>query len=146
MIIVNFKKTRDDAILPERKTSGSAGYDLYALLDGESILLLPGEKYKFRTGASMELPSGYCAFVSSRSSVSWNQDLEIIGGNGTIDDDYRGEIMVPLRNVGRDAQRVYNGQRIAQLVIQKYEAVKFNEVKDLNKTERGDGSFGSTGR
>lgn len=154
MIHVNFKKLNESAQTPKRGSMGAAGYDLYAVLDEEQMdfdlsdyfVLAPGAKHKFRTGIAIELPPGYYAQVTSRSGTSWGQDLEIVGNCGTIDDDYRGEIIVPLRNVGTYYQKVYNGQRIAQMIVQKYETVDFEEKEKLNETERSENGFGSTGK
>lgn len=141
-MILDYKKTDSRAIVPTRGSKFAAGYDLYAI---EYKLLAPGEKYKFRTGLAIELPPGYFGAIKSRSGVSWKQDLDIVGSAGTIDEDYRGEITVPLWNTGNEEQFIEAGQRIAQLVIEKYTEVDWREVNELHPSERGDGGFGSTG-
>jgi len=141
-MIIDFKKTDDKAIVPTRGSKHAAGYDLYAI---EDVILAPGNKYKFRTGLAIELPPGYFGTIKSRSGVSWKQDLDIVGSAGTIDEDYRGEITVPLWNTGNEDQHIVAGQRIAQLVIEKYHEVEWHEVKELHPTARGCGGYGSSG-
>lgn len=142
-MLIDFVKMHPDAIVPTRGSRFAAGYDLYAI---EDVTLLPGEKYKFRSGIAIELPPGCFGSVKSRSGVSWKQDLDIVGSSGTIDEDYRGEIVIPLWNTGLKPQTITRGQRIAQLVIQSYKEVEWREVDQLHESKRGAGGFGSTGR
>lgn len=139
---VRFKKIDEKAKTPTRGSREAAGYDLYAL---EDVEIRPGEKHRFNTGIAIELPMGYFASIKSRSGTSWKRDLEIVGGSGTVDSDYRGPVKVPMRNMGDEPVNVIAGNRIAQLVIQKHEVVEWEEADELNETERGEGGFGSTG-
>lgn len=140
---LKFRKTDPRATVPTRGSREAAGYDLYALEDAE---IRPGEKYRFNTGIAIELPMGYFASIKSRSGTSWKRDLEIVGGSGTVDSDYRGPVKVPMRNMGDESIKIYAGNRIAQLVIQKHEVADWEEAEELNKTERGEGGFGSSGK
>lgn len=153
MIIVDFKKTTEKAIVPTQGSKFAAGYDLYVVLTDEGLppfeddcyILAPGATHKFHTGIAVELPPGYYASVRSRSGMSWSNNIEVVGGSGTIDSDYRNEIYVPLRNMSDCYVKIYEGQRIAQLIIQKHETVQWKEVDELHPSDRGMGGFGSTG-
>ena len=139
---VRFKKTDPNAKTPTRGSREAAGYDLYSI---EDIAIRPGDKHRFDTGIAVELPMGYYGSIRSRSGTSWKRDLEIVGGAGCLDSDYRGNLMVPMRNMSDEVVIVTPGERIAQLVIQKHEVVEWEEADELNETERGEGGFGSTG-
>ncbi|CAM2006450.1 dUTP diphosphatase [Acanthopleuribacter pedis] len=130
--------------LPEYATALSAGVDLrYA---GETPLVLePGARQACPTGLCMALPAGYEAQVRPRSGLSLKQGLTVINSPGTIDADYRGEILVPLVNLGQEAVSVERGQRIAQLVVAPVIQVTWRQVEGLDETERGEGGFGHTG-
>lgn len=130
--------------IPEYKTKGSAGFDLEALTD-EEICLKPGERKLIPTGLFMELPEGYEAQVRARSGLAIKNGIGLINGIGTIDADYRGEICVPLINLGNKDFSVSNGDRIAQVVINKIEQADFELTDNLEETERGKGGFGHTG-
>lgn len=139
---VKFKRTNPHAVVPTRGSREAAGYDLYAC---EFTVIRPGDKYRFDTGIAIELPPGCFASIKSRSGTSWGCDLEIVGGSGTVDSDYRGPIKVPIRNVGDEPVSIRKGDRIAQLIIQRHEVADWEESEELNNTERGAGGFGSTG-
>lgn len=143
---INFKKLNEKAIIPEYKTSGSAGFDLNVLLDGDSEIIKKGEIKLLKTGLAMALPEGYEAQVRSRSGLSLKNGLIILNAPGTIDSDYRGEICLIMMNCGREDYIVENGSRMAQMVIAKYEKAEIAIVDDLDSTERGNGAFGSTGK
>ena len=134
--------------LPVYETIGSAGMDLKAnLVDecGEKITLEPMERKLISTGLFIELPHGYEAQVRPRSGLSIKHGITMINCVGTIDSDYRGEIKVPVVNLSNEKYTITNGERIAQMVIAKYERVRLTESKELEETERGAGGFGSTG-
>ena len=129
--------------LPKYQTELSAGMDLYANLD-ESIPLKSLERKLIPTGLFLELPEGYEAQVRPRSGLSIKNGITVLNSPGTIDADYRGEIGVILVNLSTENFNINNGDRIAQLVIAKYETAVWQEVSEINATERGAGGFGST--
>ena len=130
--------------LPKYETIASAGMDLRANLS-ESITLKPLERTLVKTGLFMELPVGYEAQVRPRSGLALKKGITVLNSPGTIDADYRGEIGVILINLSNEDFVIENGERIAQLVIAKYEQAEFIEVNELSETSRGTGGFGSTG-
>lgn len=131
--------------IPEYETSGSAGMDLKAVLD-ETVVLAPGERKLIPTGLYIELPPGYEAQVRARSGLAIKHGITLINCVGTIDSDYRGEIKVPLVNLGSEDFEIKNGERIAQMVIAKYEQVRWQVTDELSETQRGEGGFGHTGK
>ena len=131
--------------LPSYATTHSAGMDLRANLE-TSITLAPGERALITTGLFLELPEGTEAQVRPRSGLAFKHGVTVLNSPGTIDADYRGEVGVILINHGHEPFEVKDGERVAQLVIARYERVAFAEVVDLSSSERGDGGFGHTGR
>jgi dUTP pyrophosphatase len=131
--------------LPEYATSGSAGMDIRANL-GEDLLIQPGERVLVPTGLFIELPDGYEAQIRPRSGLAIKQGITCLNSPGTIDSDYRGEIRVILINHSQEEQRLHHGDRIAQMVVQKFEHVKWKSVKNVKATERNEGGFGHTGK
>ena len=131
--------------LPEYQTSASAGVDLKAVLD-EALELKPLERKIIRTGLKIALPDGYEAQVRPRSGLAAKHGISILNAPGTIDADYRGEIGIILVNLSNQDFIVKPGDRIAQLVIAKYEQIKWKITQELPNTKRGDGGFGSTGK
>ena len=131
-------------IVPAYGTSGSAGFDLPAYVE-EPITLKPGERRLIPTGIFMELPQGYEAQVRARSGLAIKNGIGLVNGIGTVDSDYRGELLVPMINWGQQDFIIRNGDRIAQVVINKYEQVEFELSESLDCTERGAGGFGHTG-
>jgi dUTP pyrophosphatase len=129
--------------LPKYQTALSAGMDLYANLD-ESLTLKSLERKLIPTGLFLELPEGYEAQVRPRSGLAIKNGISVLNAPGTIDADYRGEIGVILVNLSTESFNVNNGDRIAQMVIAKYETAEWQEVSEINETERGAGGFGST--
>lgn len=129
---------------PKYETAGSAGFDLPAYLE-EPITLRPGERRLVPTGIFMELPQGYEAQVRARSGLAIKNGIGLVNGIGTVDSDYRGELLVPLINWGDKDFIIRNGDRIAQVVINRYEQAEFELSEDLDSTERGTGGFGHTG-
>jgi len=144
-IKVKFVKVREGAKAPERGSKFAAGYDLSAYLPLEKISLYPGEVLKVPSGLAVEIPEGYFGGIYARSGLSTKQGLKPANCTGIVDSDYRGEIIVALHNDSRDIRTIEHGQRIAQLVIQPYLNVEFEEADNLEDTERGDGGFGSSG-
>jgi dUTP pyrophosphatase len=140
---VNIINTSTNA-LPAYETTGSAGMDLRANIE-QSITLSPLERFMVPTGLSIELPDGYEAQVRPRSGLAAKKGLTCLNSPGTIDSDYRGELKVILVNLSNEVQIIEPGERIAQMVIAKYEKVTLEEVQSLSTTERGAGGFGSTG-
>ncbi|MGI6727861.1 MAG: dUTP diphosphatase [Anaerovoracaceae bacterium] len=132
-------------ILPAYQTKGSAGMDLHAYLS-ESITISPGERDLIPTGLAIQLPLGYEAQIRARSGLAIKYGIGLVNGIGTIDSDYRGEIKVPLINWGNIPFVINNGDRIAQMIIARYESVEWEKVKSLEESIRGDGGFGHTGQ
>jgi dUTP pyrophosphatase len=131
--------------LPEYATEGSSGMDIRAFLN-EPVVLQPMQRALIPTGLYIELPYGYEAQIRPRSGLAIKQGITCLNTPGTIDADYRGEIKVILINLSNDNVTINNGDRIAQMVFQKVEMVKFKEVESINVTERGQGGFGHTGK
>lgn len=134
--------------IPKYETENSAGLDLRALLD-KPMIIKPMERVLIPTGIFLEIPNGFEGQVRARSGLSIKYGLTMVNGVGTVDSDYRGELKVPMINLGSEEFKVESGDRIAQIVFAKYETVSFESVdstEDLEKTERGTGGFGHTGR
>lgn len=131
--------------LPKYATSQSAGVDLHANISTE-IRLSPLERKLIPTGLFIALPKGTEAQIRPRSGLAYKEGVTVLNAPGTIDADYRGEVMVLLINLSDQIVSINNGDRIAQMVIAKYELVDFMEVEVLTETQRGDGGFGSTGK
>ena len=134
-----------DNPLPFYATDGSSGLDLYAALE-EPLEIGPLERAMIPTGIRIALISGLEAQVRPRSGLAVKKGLTVLNSPGTIDSDYRGEIRVILVNLSNETVELKPGERIAQMVVAKYERVEWQEVDELNKTERGEGGFGSTGQ
>ena len=131
--------------LPNYQTENSAGVDLKANINAE-ITLLPLQRVLVPTGIKIALPEGYEAQVRPRSGLALKNGVTVLNSPGTIDADYRGEIGVILVNLSNENFVIKDGERIAQLVITKYEKVRFEKVEVLDETARGAGGFGSTGK
>ena len=130
--------------LPDYATSGSAGMDLAAAINCD-IIIQPGEVTKVATGIAIALPEDFEAQIRPRSGLAIKHKVTVLNAPGTIDSDYRGEIIVLLINHSQVPFIVTRGMRIAQMVINKVEKITWQEVKDLETTTRGEGGFGSTG-
>ena len=130
--------------IPFYATTSSAGADLRAAV-GTPLVLKPGERALVPTGIAMALPTGYEGQVRPRSGLAVKFGITVLNAPGTIDADYRGEVMVPLINLGKDDFVVEHGLRIAQLIVSPFHQADFQLVDNLDDTERGDGGFGSTG-
>ncbi len=133
-----------DLPLPLRMTAQAAGFDLPAAVE-VPVSLAPGEIKLIPCGFSMALPPGYEAQVRPRSGLAAKHGIGMINAPGTIDSDYRGQVMVPLINLGRLPFTVERAMRIAQMVVMPVPPVIFQEVEDLPSTTRGQGGFGHTG-
>jgi len=135
---------RDDAVLPSyaHGPEEDAGLDLRAV---ESAVLDPGVPRLVATGLAIELPPGYEAQIRPRSGLAVKHAITLPNSPATIDPGYRGEICVILLNLGEDLYEVHPGDRIAQMVIARYEAIEWEEG-ELNESRRGEGGFGSSGR
>ena len=145
-VIVRLKRVGENAdlSLPRKMTVHSAGFDVCAAVRS-SIVLQPGEIRLIPCGFAMALPEGFEAQMRPRSGLSSKHGISMINTPGTIDSDYRGEVHVPLINLGQAPFTVERGMRIAQMVIQKLPDVQVEEVEDLDETVRGSGGFGHTG-
>lgn len=133
-----------DLPLPSYATEGSAGMDVYAAVN-EPLVLAPGGIGLVPTGLQMAVPVGHECQVRSRSGLAAKHGVFALNAPGTIDSDYRGEVKVILANMSSEPYEITRGQRIAQLVIARYETVAWNEADTLTETVRGEGGFGSTG-
>lgn len=131
--------------LPQYATPSAAGLDLRALLEAP-LILEPLDRVLIPTGLYIELPQGYEAQVRPRSGLALKHGVTVLNSPGTIDADYRGEIKVALVNLSSEPFKVCDGERIAQLVVARYEQVAWQPVEELGETERGSGGFGHTGR
>jgi dUTP pyrophosphatase len=133
--------------MPRRQTGGAAGLDLAAALAPDTPLeLAPGARAAVPTGLCIALPDGYEAQVRPRSGLAARHGVTVLNAPGTIDADYRGEVMVILINHGAEPFLVHRGDRIAQMVVAPVSPVAFIERESLDDTERGTGGHGSTGR
>lgn len=133
-----------DNPLPEYETEGSAGMDLRAHLT-EPVILKPLQRTLIPTGLHIELPKGYEAQIRPRSGLALKKGLSLLNTPGTIDSDYRGEIKLIVINLSNETAILNTGERIAQMIIAKYENVVTVEVEELTETERGEKGFGHTG-
>lgn len=131
--------------LPEYSTQHAAGMDLRANLNGE-VILEPFERKLIPTGLFIELPIGYEAQVRPRSGLALKKGITVLNSPGTIDADYRGEIMVILINLSSEKFVIQHGERIAQMVVAAHETVNWERVEILEDTTRGEGGFGHTGK
>ena len=131
--------------LPQYETTGSAGMDLRANMDAP-VELGSLERTLIPTGLFIELPEGYEAQIRPRSGLSIKKGLTLVNTPGTIDSDYRGEIKIIMINLSKETQIIEPSERVAQMVITKYEQANFIEVQELTETARGAGGFGSTGK
>jgi dUTP pyrophosphatase len=135
----------DDLPLPTYASAGAAGADLCAAIS-DSIVLEPGKRTSVPTGLVLELPPGHEGQVRPRSGLASKHGVTVLNTPGTIDSDYRGEVVVVLVNHGDMAIMIRRGDRIAQLIIAPVVQARFAEADELGATERAGGGFGSTGR
>jgi dUTP pyrophosphatase len=137
------------ARVPERATPGSAGLDVRALTGIDTIITIPpGKRMAIPTGLYFEIPEGYFVTLRPRSGLALKHGLTLINTPATIDSDYRGELQVIMGNIGHEPVTIENGDRIAQLFLEKVNEFRFQQVEtrgQLSGTDRGEGGFGSTG-
>ena len=131
-------------VLPAYQTAGASGMDLRAWLQ-EPVILPPMARKLIPTGLYIALPAGFEAQIRPRSGLAIKKGLTLINTPGTIDSDYRGEVMVPIVNLSTEEQVITDGERIAQMIVSKYEVVKWESVELLEDTARGVGGFGHSG-
>ncbi|PQJ09458.1 dUTP diphosphatase [Flavipsychrobacter stenotrophus] len=129
---------------PAYQTAGSSGMDIKAWLP-EPLTLKPMERRLIPTGLFMALPEMYEAQIRPRSGLAIKRGLSLVNTPGTIDSDYRGEVMVPLINLSTEDQVINDGERIAQMIVARYEKVEWLETASLDETTRGAGGFGHSG-
>ncbi|MDR0747926.1 MAG: dUTP diphosphatase [Helicobacteraceae bacterium] len=142
MIALYIKKLDSNARIPKYQTEEAAGFDLHALEDAE---IAAGERALVRTGLAVAVPRGYELQVRPRSSLALKYGVTVLNTPGTVDSDYRGELLVILINLGRETYKINGGDRIAQAIVKTVEKVDLIEARELSDTMRGDGGFGSTG-
>ena len=145
MIVVRFRKTNPDVILPQYETKGASGCDVRAFLPEGPLVIPSGEWRLVSTGLCPEIPLGYEIQVRPRSGLAFRNGVTCLNTPGTVDSDYRGEIKVNLINHSKTDFVVENGMRIAQFVIAKVENASFEVSDELSSSDRGEGGFGSTG-
>ena len=132
-------------LLPEYKTSGASGMDIRAYLADE-VLISPGEIKSISTGLFFEIPSEFEIEVRPRSGLALKHGITVLNTPGTIDSDYRGELLIILINHSSKNFKINNGDRIAQIVLSKVEKIIWEKIDSLSKTSRGSSGFGSTGK
>ena len=137
-------KTKAGVMIPKYETEGSSGMDIRAWIE-DPLVLCPGKRLLVPTGLFMQLPEGVEAQIRARSGLAVKFGIGLVNGIGTIDSDYRGEIMIPLINWGDTDFTINKNDRIAQIVFCKYEKVSWSIVESLEGTKRGFGGFGHTG-
>lgn len=144
---IKVKKLNEKAILPTRGSEYAAGYDLYACIENEDerVIIPAHSTIKIGTGLAFALPDNTFAAIFARSGLATKQGLRPANCVGACDSDYRGEYIVALHNDTDNEQTIKPGDRIAQMILMPYIPMLFEEVESLDKTERGDGGFGSTG-
>ncbi|MGE3800907.1 MAG: dUTP diphosphatase [Candidatus Kapaibacterium sp.] len=143
--IIRIREGFDDLPLPSYATEGAAGMDLRAAVD-QPITLAPGERASVPTGIAIALPRGFECQVRPRSGLAMKHGISMVNNPGTVDEDYRGEIGVLLVNHGEAPFTIERGERIAQIVIARYERITWENVDELPESNRGSGGFGSTGK
>ena len=143
--ILRFKRLDPRAVVPAYQSEQASGLDLHAVLDGP-VELSAGQILMVSCGFAMSIPAGWEAQVRPRSGLATRHGISMPNAPGTIDADYRGEVKVPLINLGKAPFTIEPGMRIAQMVIAPVARVVVEEVEDLDETDRGGGGFGSTGR
>jgi len=144
MTKIQIKKLSTSVSVPKYETRGSSGMDIAAHIEN-TIIINPGEKALVSTGFSIAIPEGYEVQIRPRSGLAAKKNITVLNTPGTIDADYRGEIKVILINLGNEKFIIKNGERIAQMVVCPIVQAELEEVKELPKTVRGLGGFGSTG-
>ena len=143
---INYIKLTPTAQAPTRGSKQAAGWDLHADLDGRDyVKIFPHTCKRIPTGLKIALPEGTFGAIYARSGLATNKGLAPVNKGGVVDSDYRGEVVVALYNSSNEIQTIEQGERIAQLIVQPYYNVIFNETDELSSTERNEGGFGSSG-
>lgn len=142
---IKIKKLNEKAQLPSSGSAYAAGYDLYACVEAEEVVIAAHTTAMVGTGVAVAVPEGYFGGIFARSGLAAKQSLRPANCVGVVDSDYRGEVKVALHNDSDQERRIENGERIAQLVVIPYLSLEFEEVTELDETERGEGGFGHTG-
>lgn len=142
MVIIKVKLVRKIKNLPKKKTSGAAGYDLISAIN---TVIQPRTYQGVPTGIAIEIPKTIEAQVRPRSGLAVNHGIGILNSPGTIDSDYRGEVIVILFNISQKPFKIREGDRIAQIIFTRLAKVKLKKVSHLSITKRGAGGFGHTG-
>ena len=144
-VVLKVERMAHCRALPTYATSGSAGLDL-TLATEESITLAAGERRKLPTGIRVEIPRGFEGQVRPRSGLADKHGISLTNCVGTVDSDYRGEVMVLAINHGQEAYTFQPGERVAQMVVMPVPVVEIEEVASVSESDRGSGGFGSTGK
>jgi len=142
--ILRINPDQQDIPLPHYATEGSAGMDICAAVE-KDMIIPPGETVLIPTGFIIELSQGHEAQIRPRSGLAIKHNIGILNSPGTIDSDYRGEVKIILTNFGKSQFIVHRGDRIAQMIVSKYERVQWEEASSLAESARGEGGFGHTG-
>lgn len=142
VIPIKIKKLSEDAIIPHYAHEGDAGMDVYSI---ENITLKPRERALIKTGLSFEIPKGFEIQVRPKSGLALKYGLTIVNTPGTLDSGYRGELGIILLNTNNQDYEIKKGEKIAQIILARYEEAQIQEVTELTDTSRGEGGFGSTG-
>lgn len=145
MTVLKIKRLAHNRLVPQYQTEGAAGMDLCAAIS-EPITLKPLERTLIPTGLKIELEHGYEAQIRPRSGLSIKHGITLINCVGTIDEDYRGEVCIPVVNLSGENYTIQPDERIAQMVIASVQQAKIEVVAELTETTRGTGGFGSTGK
>ncbi|MDR1229793.1 MAG: dUTP diphosphatase [Spirochaetaceae bacterium] len=143
-ISVKIQLLKKNAVLPEKQSAGAAGFDITACLDGP-LTIPPLERAAVSTGLALEIPPGCEGQIRPRSGLAKNAGLTVLNAPGTIDSDYRGEIIIIVINLGKESVTIKNGDRIAQIVFCPVLNAVMSAADNLSITERGGKGFGSTG-
>ena len=141
---IKIKKLTDTAQIPTRGSEYAAGYDLYADIK-ESVIIPPQTVVKIPTGIATEIPHGFFGAIFPRSGIATKRLLNLINDIPVIDEDYRGEWILPIFNAGNEDQIIEPGERIAQFILLPYQILNIIEVNELSNTTRGENGFGSSG-
>ncbi len=145
MTLLKIKRLAHNVNVPQYQTDGAAGMDLCAAIE-EPVTLKPLERALIPTGLKIELEHGYEAQIRPRSGLSIKHGITLINCVGTIDEDYRGEVCVPVVNLSNETYTIQPQERIAQMIIARVEQAEIEVVAELTETVRGTGGFGSTGK
>lgn len=136
---LKIKKLSENAVIPTRNNPTDAGLDLYSV---DECSLRPGERRLFKTNIAMEIPAGYYGRIADRSGNAYKKGLHVLAG--VIDETYRGDVGVVLVNLGTQSVPFFVGDKIAQIIIEKYYTPEIQEVTDLSETDRGEKGYGSS--